>query len=228
MIKIMKKSFSYIVLLIILVIVLYNSHNFRISTLSNFLYYSVCDQPIRYRIVQVDPEFKLSKDNFKSDVDQAAQIWNKVIGKNLFVDDPKGNLSVNLIYDGRQSLTNEVNQLENTVKSDQQSLKPEISQFQSLSSDFKQKLDALNKEIEYWNNKGGAPSDEYNKIIKQQEDLKAEANRLNTMAQGLNTSTDFYNSQVNQLNQSISTLNTALEEKPEEGVFKYPENRIEV
>ncbi len=215
----MKKNFIYFLIIILIT---------SAVVFGNRPYFSICDQPIRYHVDKVDPQFKLSKDNFMSDIDQAAQIWNKAIDKTLFTYDPEGSLSINLIYDGRQSLTSEVNQLEDTVENGQQALKPEISQFQSLSAAFQQKLDALNKEIEYWNSKGGAPPDEYEKITKKQEDLKAQANRLNNMAQSLNVSASAYNSQVDKLNQSISTLNSALEEKPEEGLFKYPENRIEI
>lgn len=223
----MKKIFTSVALLIILALVVSNFKSFN-TTLGNLFSYSVCDQSISYKVDTVDPKFNLSKDNFIADVNQAAQIWNKALDKNLFVYDPKGSLSINLIYDERQSLTQEVNQLENKVKSEQQTLKPEINQYQNLVADFKKKVIALNKEIAYWNSKGGAPPEEYKKLIQRQQDLKTEANNLNTMAQNLNVSTSNYNSQVGQLNQTISTLDNALQERPEEGVFKYPENIIEI
>jgi len=224
----MKKNFTFLSLIIIPILGLNIDASLNKTSLANLLTYSVCDKPILYKVDRVDPKFDLSKDNFIEDANQAAQIWNKILGKKLFVYDTQGSLSINLIYDERQSLTSKVNQLENTVKSEQQTLKPEIKEYQNLAADFKQKISALNKEIEYWNSKGGAPPDEYNKIIQQQQELKEQANRLNTMAQNLNVSTNNYNSQVSELNQTISTLDNALQEKPEEGVFKYPENVIEV
>lgn len=48
------------------------------------------------------------------------------------------------------------------------------------------------------------------------------------MAKGLNISTETYNTEVKELNQTINTFNTALSERPEEGIFKGPENRIEI
>ncbi|OGE64542.1 hypothetical protein A3J13_00750 [Candidatus Daviesbacteria bacterium RIFCSPLOWO2_02_FULL_36_8] len=224
----MKKIYLFIIFLIILLIALKIPNSLQVPALTNLFYFSVCDQPIRYRIDEIDPQFKLSKNNFTSYVNDAAQIWNNALNKNLFAYDPEGSLSINLIYDERQSLTEQVTKLEETVKSDQQNLKPEINQYQSLSAEFNRKVDELNKEIDDWNQKGGAPEEEYNKLIQKQKDLKKQADSLNKMSQDLNNSTDKYNTQVNQLNQSISTLNYALEEKPEEGVFKYPENRIEI
>ena len=64
--------------------------------------------------------------------------------------------------------------------------------------------------------------------VQQQQDLQAEASNLNAMARSLNISADAYNAEVGQLNQTIDIFNNALEERPEEGIFKGPENRIEI
>lgn len=197
-------------------------------TLSNNFSYSYCDQPIHYRIDTVDPKFNLSKSAFTSDVHLAAQIWGNIMGNDLFVYDPSGSLSINLIYDERQSLTNQINQLENKVQSDKQTLNPQVAEYERLSSDFKQKLDHLNQKIENWNNQGGAPPDEYKKLIEEQQSLQEQASKLNTLARSLNISTTTYNNQVNKLNQTISIFNNALAERPEEGIYKGPENRIEI
>lgn len=190
--------------------------------------FSFCDRPIHYRVDTVDPKFNLSREIFMSDINRAVQIWDSAIDKNLFVYDPEGDLSINLIYDVRQSLTSQINQLEDQVKSEKQTLNPKISEYEKLSSEFKQKIANFNKEVAYWNSQGGAPPDEYNKIIEEQKNLRAEAENLNAMAQALNVSSDNYNAQVANLNQTISTFNSTLEQRPEEGIFKGPENRIEI
>lgn len=198
------------------------------ASLANVFSYSWCDKPIRYRIDTVDPKFNLSREEFLSSTDQAAKIWNTNYEKGLFLYDPKGDLSINLIHDGRQALTNQIGRLEDAVQSEKQSLKPKISEYQKLSIEFKTKVDNLNRQIEYWNNQGGAPSEEYQKLVDEQKKLKEESNNLNTMADNLNLSTDQYNSEVDRLNQTISSFNQTLEERPEEGVFKGQENRIEI
>ena len=190
--------------------------------------YSFCDQPMRYRVDTIDSRFNLSRDTVLSDVADAAQIWNSAEGRNLFVYDPKGDLSINLIYDQRQYLTTQISQQEQTVQSEKQSLKPQVAEFQKQSADLSKKISALNAEIEMWNNKGGAPQQEFDKIIQRQQELKTEEGRLNVMAKSLNISASEYNSQVNLLNKNIKNFNNALEERPEEGIFKGPENRIEI
>lgn len=224
----MKKFIAFVSLAIILVVFLISFSRFNLLSLDKLLYYSVCDLPIHYRLDTVDPQFNLSRDSFLSDINQASDIWKDAVGKNLFVYDPKGKLSISLIYDERQSLTNQINQLENNVNSDKQNLKPEVNKYLSLSAGFKQKLNDLNNQIEYWNSKGGAPEDEYNKINQQSQDLQAQANSLNIMAKSLNVSTNLYNSQVGQLNQTIENFNSAIAQRPEEGIYKFPEERIEI
>lgn len=224
----MKKLLILTVFLIVFVYVIVGLRLFSKTSINNLFSYSYCDQPVSFRVDTVDLKFNLSKSDFLSDINQAVRIWNNAIGKSLFIYDPKGKLSVNLIYDERQSLNNQVNQLKNEVKSEKQALNPEVNEYQKLAADFKQKLESLNSEIQYWNERGGAPFDQYNKLIKNQQDLQEQSNTLNSMAQKLNVSTRLYNSQVNKLNKTIETFNNVLEERPEEGVFDGPRNRIEI
>lgn len=224
----MKNAIALVVFILVLVISAVVVSGVNVSSFNNFLTYSFCDKPILYRVDTVDPKFNLSRDEFMADINQATEIWNKTTDKNLFVYDPKGDLSINLVYDERQSLTSQINQLENKVQSKRESLNPQVSEYKRLSLDFKQKLSDLNSQIEYWNSRGGAPPDEYAKITAQQQDLQKEADSLNAMAQSLDISADAYNAEVKQLNQTINTFNNTLEERPEEGIFKGPENRIEI
>lgn len=221
----MKKLLSVIIFLTIILIAVSNLYPASFEKLYTFSY---CDRPISYRIDTIDSRFNLSRDEVLSDVADAAQIWSSTEGRNLFVYDPKGDLSINLIYDQRQYLTNKISQMEQTVQSGKQSLKPQVEQFQKLSADLSQRISALNKEVEDWNSKGGAPEQEFDKIIQKQQALQAEGNKLSDMARSLNISADEYNLQVDQLNKNITTFNSALEERPEEGIFKGPENKIEI
>lgn len=224
----MKNAIALIVFFAVLLVTAVVVSGVNISSPDNFLTYSFCDQPILYRVDTVDPKFNLSRNEFMADINQATEIWNNAIDKNLFIYDPKGDLSINLIYDERQFLTSQINQLENKVQSKRESLNPKVSEYKRLSLDFRQKLINLNSQIEYWNSRGGAPPDEYAKITAQQQDLQKEADSLNAMAQSLDISADAYNAEVKQLNQTINTFNNTLEERPEEGIFKGPENRIEI
>lgn len=192
------------------------------------LSFSYCDKPIYYRVDTVDPKFNLTKEEFIQEVDLATKIWEGSINKDLFVYDPKGELSINLIFDERQSLTNQITQLETQVQENKQNLTPQIEDYKKQTSDFEAKLQSFRKEVAEWNNKGGAPEDVFNRLNDEQKLLQAEAERLNQMAKSLNISTQNYNNQVGQLNQTIKTFNQDLTLKPEEGIYKGSENRIEI
>jgi len=183
------------------------------------LAYSTCDTPITYRIGSVDPRFQLSPSEIDQDVNHAAAIWNETAQKPVFVKDPKGDVTINFVYDKRQELSNQVNLLETELDSNKGSLDPKISDYQRRSKVLEQKVIALNEQISYWNERGGAPEDEYQKLRQQQADLQQEASDLNEEAQTLNQSTRQYNSQVRDLNQTVTQLKHSLRQRPEEGVY---------
>lgn len=185
----------------------------------NYLLASPCDQPITYRVGEVDSGYGLTKEKFLGQIDEANQIWSKVVNKNLFSFDPQGKIVINLIYSQRQSMADKLNSLENNLKTGKQSLDSSVAQYQNLQADFSKKLQAFNAEVENWNKLGGAPEEVFNRLKTQQEELKAEADKLNQMANQLNLSAQEYNLGVSQYQQSAQTLNKALSVNPEAGVY---------
>jgi peptidoglycan hydrolase CwlO-like protein len=194
----------------------------------DLMYYSPCEIPVRFKIGTVDERFKISEKQILANVTKAADIWNKAYGREVFVYDPNGEVPIDFIYDKRQGLSSQINQLEKTVNKNGFDLKSQMSEYDSRVASFKQRLTNLNLEIEEWNSKGGAPPDEYARLKREQEDLQKEADSLNAKAQELNITADSYNSQVGNLNQTITTFNQALSQKPEEGLYKGDTNSIEI
>lgn len=192
------------------------------------VYYSPCDAPIPYKIDSVDPRFNLTKEAFAKDVEEAISIWATVEEKQLFVADPKGQLSINLVFDNRQSLNNQITTLEDTLSTQKNTIGPQVAEYNRLSEEFKKKLDDLHTQITYWNNKGGAPPDEYKKLREEQETLQQEATKLNTLAKSLNQSTNLYNTEVGKLNQTVDTFKEALAQKPEEGLYDGKNQKIDI
>ena len=212
----MKKIFILILTILVLIFV---SQNISIS---------FCDYPILYKVGTVDNQFNLSNDNFLSDVKKAADIWNKAYGKNIFSYDPNGKLSINLIYDERQLINSNIITQEGQVNKTQSALDSQVAQYKKDAIDFKMKLIDLNNQIDFWNQKGGAPKDVYDQLIQKQKDLQTEADRLNSIAKNLNLKTESLNAQIGKLNQSVVTLNKVIEQRPEEGIYFGDTNRIEI
>lgn len=212
----MKKIFILILAILVLVFVSQN------------IFVSFCDYPILYKVGTVDNQFNLSKDKFLSDVKKAADIWNKAYGKDIFSYDPNGKLSINLIYDERQLINSSIITQEGQVNKTQSALDSQVAQYKKDAIAFKMKLTDLNNQIDFWNQKGGAPQDIYDQLIQKQKDLQAEADRLNSIAKNLNLNTESLNAQIGKLNQSVVTFNKVIEQRPEEGIYFGDTNRIEI
>ncbi len=194
--------------------------------LNKYIYFSSCDTSIDYKIGDIDSRFNIQENEFLQDVKTAEAIWENVNSKNMFDYNSKAKLSFNLEYDDRQSLNTQIGELENKLGNGKSTLDSNVNKYKELVSQFNQRVKSLDDRISYWNNQGGAPTEEFNKLTQEQRELKQEAQRLNNMARDLNLSTSEYNTQVGELNQTISTFKKELSLRPEEGLFDGKEQKI--
>jgi len=217
----------YAILLICVLFFSLTQKKALIEWFNAFYYRSVCDTPIHYRIGSLDSRFGVSQERITSDIEQAAQLWGDVMNKNLFLSDPSNtSLAISFVFDSRQALNNKIGQLETTLETKRSQIDPQVLQYKNNVAHFNLQKSDLNQEIIMWNKKGGAPSEIYNRIIKDQKALVDEAVRLNAQATKLNQSTDLFNSNVQQLNQTVDELNQVFENKPEEGLYDGNTNQI--
>ena len=187
-----------------------------------------CQTPIEYKIGTVDPGFKVSATTFKSDIATAGALWSKAAGKTLFEYNPNGDVTINLIYDNRQKITNQEQALNSNIDSTTQVAQSVKDQFESLKSSYNTAVagyktdltaynDALtgyNSEVEYWNAQGGAPTGEYQKLqtekaslAAQHTTLESEQANVNSLAGQINTLIDKYNLLVAHINDNVSAIN---------------------
>ncbi len=217
--------------LVILIVgpVLYYKNDSKFQTsVYRFVYPSACDSPVAYKISRVDKEFNLDSSKFAKFVSEGANIWNTAYGERLFVYDSKADLNVNLIFDERQRLTNQINQMSGKITSSESALKPEIAKHQQDVSAFQKRVDDFNSQVKYWNDRGGAPEGEYQKLTQEQSELQKQAETLNARAQELNQSAVQFNSVISNYNTTVSAFNSTLKERPEEGLFNGKDNTISI
>ena len=164
---------------------------------SLFNKYLPCAKPIPYTLGTFDTKFNISKTYFLSAVKEAEDAWEQSISKDLFVYKPEGVgvLKINLIYDYRQESSSKLQNIGLSVKDDKASydtLKIKFSalkiEYEKAQKDFNAqvqvfhaKQDAYEKEVQYWNKKGGAPKAEYDKLNAEQSSLAMEAKELQNM-----------------------------------------------
>ena len=198
------------------------------SQAKEFIYYSRCDEQLRYKIGSIDPRFGLTRDEAADDIITAETIWENEVNKNLFQNSSDAKLTINFVYDQRQALSSRVNELNNEVNQRSADLKLKIDQYKKDSVDFERRLNEFVNTVNKYNSEGGATEEIYNELIKQQNQLKSEAEALNVRARDLNLSTNDYNTEVGALNQNINQFNNVLSEKPEEGLYDGKEQTISI
>lgn len=71
------------------------------SSTSPQIHYST-ENPLHYRIAELDPRLNLNKQQVIELSQQAAAIWSKDAGQNYFVYDPSATFVINLVFDQRQ------------------------------------------------------------------------------------------------------------------------------
>lgn len=187
-----------------------------------------CDHPVEYKIGNIDSRFGVSKEEFLNNTRQAAHAWEQATGRSLFTYKSDAVLSINLLYDERQALTTKIQGYQKNLNENEKAIEPQIEDYKRKSEAFKEKVKELNYKILYWNDQGGAPPEEYESLVKRQQELKTEAEELNVTAKALNQSTTDYNSQAGELNQNITTFNQVVEGKPEEGIYDPKSNSITI
>lgn len=192
-----------------------------------------CSKPIPYALGNFDTKFGISKTYFLSALAEAEAIWEKpkgdYLGKNLFEYTTDSSLAgvvkVNLVYDYRQEATAKLASLGIDVKDNRASYDTLKAKFTTLKAEydqahsalvtrvnaFNQKEKAYEAEVQYWNAKGGAPEDEYNKIKNEEAELKTESNALDAEQTHVNNMADEINALVVALNRLIAVLNLSVE-----------------
>lgn len=222
----MKKFFNFLLLIFLFAFIFWQKDtlisNFR------FLFASRCDTPIDYRLGTIDKQYGLSQEQFLAKIEQASQIWDQVVDKNLFVYNPQAELKINLIYSERQSMMDNLEKLEGNLKSGKQSLETMKAEYQNLADNFEDRLEAFNQEVKFWNRQDGAPEEAFNRLIKEQEELKKEADKLNSLASQLNLSSEKYNLEVSQFNQAVGFFGQAIEVKPEAGLYDGSAPKVDI
>ena len=189
--------------------------------------YLPCQKPITYTVGSSDDRFGLSDKELLGAIAEAKAVWEKYIGtdKDLFIYEKDGNLKINLVYDYRQQATNKLQALGIEVKEDKASsnaikIKYEAMQktyaqikaeYLTVVAEFEKRQNIYDAEVSSWNQKGGAPKKEYDRLQKEQLALQAEFTKVEQVQTNLNKYIDDLNAMVVVLNRLATNLNLNVE-----------------
>lgn len=223
----MKSFVLFLIGLIAAVVVIYQVPTYR-QKIIQVLSYSQCDSPLPYKLGSIDQRFRLTDNEALNDINASTDLWSAQEGKQLFINSPDADLTVNFVYDQRQALDTAINQLNAKLQQNNSSLQQQVTDYQNQVDAFEQKLTSFNNTVNKYNREGGAPPSVYNDLVRQQNELNAQGDALNARARQLNLSTNNYNEGVSVLNQDVNRFNDAIAQKPEEGVYDSGLNTITI
>lgn len=180
-----------------------------------------CQNPITYSIVDVDPRFGLTKEKLLSDIEQSEKVWESPVDKQLFQYSPTGDLKISLIYDYRQKAADDLKKIGIVIHEDKASYDELKAKYNSLIVSYdkqKAELDALvtvfdadknayEKEVAHWNELGGAPQEDYDRLEQKKLDLSKQVEIINETTDSFNTLVDLLNSTELVLNNLVTKLN---------------------
>lgn len=200
----LKKSFAWIFLLGGLGLLAY---------LFYLNYFGACREPLKYSLGRFDTEFGVSKSDFLKRISESEEVWEKVLKKNLFEYEESAKFKVNLIFDERQRETIQKQRVESGLDiaeknfrvidsrftSFKRSYEARVAEYENDVAIFQKRQSEYERQVQYWNSRGGAPQKEFEALSAEARYLNAEMDRLNA--------------QVPLINQMSKELNALLEER---------------
>ncbi|KKT13873.1 MAG: Peptidase M10A and M12B matrixin and adamalysin [Parcubacteria group bacterium GW2011_GWC1_43_30] len=181
-----------------------------------------CAEAITYNISAFDRRFGVSYQTFLNALAEAEAIWEKPMGKELFVYEPEsGELAVNLIYDYRQETTGTLSGLENIVAKDELAYQAMRAKYINLKTEyggaksvydtrievFDERNAAYQKQVEFWNKGKRTSREQFNQLEAERVELEKEMAELKILETQLNEMVREINKLVGSLNRLIKSLN---------------------
>ena len=183
-----------------------------------------------YKIGTIDSRFNLTQTQVLSNIREAEQYWEQASGIDLFNYAPsaKEAVLIQMIYDERQAISEQVNSEQVNVAQDKTTLQARVNDFNIRSKALENRVSAFNKVISDWNKNPSQTEDEYKKLVAEQAELEQQTKQINAEARTLQRSTNDVNIKIDKLNGNISTLQTVVKAKPEEGLYESASKTISI
>jgi hypothetical protein len=187
-----------------------------------------CNRVLSYDMGLYDARFNITPDQFLKVVQDMEHVWEDAAGKELFEYNPGAKFKINLVFDDRQQKTIDERDLKQKIDLSEESYESQVSSYNNLSfqqkekmafyerdkADFDRRLAEYNSEVSYWNDKGGAPQSDYQRLSREKESLNGENDALdvrrleiNAMTADLNALADHINTLAKRLNKDVDAYN---------------------
>ena len=187
-----------------------------------------CPVPLSYRLGTIDESFSLSAAEAKADIEAATQVWERSVGRDLFVYAESAAFTVNFVFDERQEALNqeesqrqELDATRNQNNAVMEQVETLQSQYQDLTRTYKNNvaqyerdLAAYNADVNTYNDRGGAPPEKFSELESERvrlnrvaDDLSVTATQLNTLVSEINQLSERGNQLINDYNEEVGVYN---------------------
>ncbi|MDO8728982.1 MAG: matrixin family metalloprotease [bacterium] len=219
-------DFKKAIIILIVLVVVFIFSNYPSFTKISF----ACEEPINYSVGVFDKRFGISYKTFLSVLTQAEAIWEKPMGKELFVYAPENSdLTINLIYDSRQETTSTLSNISDVLEENKAAYKTlQIKyiglkkEYDSLKDVYDTRVSTFNEKnflyqshVDNWNSGKRNSRELFDQLERERtaleidvEELKILEGELNDIVSGINTLVGTLNRLARSLNLKVDTYNT--------------------
>ena len=127
-----------------------------------------CSRPLPYRVDRFDERFGLSRQEFEEALRQAEEVWERAVGRDLFVETPSARLAVNMHYDERQQRTQASDRMRGSLKESRASheavgrnyeewratYERRLRDYKDDQAEYQSRAQAFNQQVQEWNARG--------------------------------------------------------------------------
>jgi matrixin len=187
-----------------------------------------CARPLAYRVDRFDDRFGVSREELRDALRQAEEVWERPMGRKLFVETDSARLVVNLIYDERQQRTQAGTRLQTDMQGTRASheavgrsyeewramYERRLRDFKDGQAEYQSRAEALNAQIREWNARGNTPADmrytfesERVRLVDLRSRLESERTALQELASTVTGLAQKGNAIASQHNASVATFN---------------------
>lgn len=207
-----------------------------------------CNEPLTFRVGDIDERFSISKDELIEVIEHVTGVWSDVTGVPAAAYSADGEVSVHLVYNEQQQLTdrerefsNRIRERENYVKTLEHNYNEMLERYnvrasiyQDESHQLQRRIDELNEWVSERNQGGGFNEEQLqdferrkNEIDRENSQLNREARQLSEMAEEVNRKLDELNREINRKNDLIREYNTRFSGTKQftQGTFEWQGNR---
>jgi hypothetical protein len=185
-----------------------------------------CVFPVLWQVTEVDPEFGITVDEAARAVRQAGMLWEAATGRVLMFQESSEGIPFRFVFDDRQRHTLERQAALDRLAVQAEGIETRRRELDTLRSRmesrrglhqsrlarFETRLASYEELVDSWNQRGGAPPSELERLQALGAEIEAEREAMNASATEVNLLVEEVNATTEQLNAEIAEHNRALED----------------